>query len=81
MNRHLVFGLNLLHHTLIMTYLHAYTWTMCLNRIDSLSQILSNAGNNSIMEAVEPEVSVTCIDLSHACQKDIPTSSLVHKAK
>jgi hypothetical protein len=28
-------------------------------------QILSKADNNTVMEAVDPEVSITCIDLAH----------------
>lgn len=28
-------------------------------------QILSKADNNTVMEAVDPEVSITCLDLSH----------------
>lgn len=28
-------------------------------------QILSKADNNTVMEAVDPEVSVTCMDLTH----------------
>lgn len=30
-----------------------------------MSQILSKADNNTVMEAVDPEVSVTCMDLAH----------------
>jgi hypothetical protein len=29
------------------------------------SQILSKADNNTVMEAVDPEVSVTCMDVAH----------------
>lgn len=29
------------------------------------SQILSKADNNTVMDALDPEVSVTCIDLAH----------------
>ena len=35
------------------------------NLIELYSQILSKADNNTVMEAVDPEVSVTCMDLSH----------------
>jgi hypothetical protein len=30
-----------------------------------ISQILSKADDNTVMEAVDPEVSVTCMDLAH----------------
>lgn len=30
-----------------------------------MSQILSKADDNTVMEAVDPEVSVTCMDISH----------------
>lgn len=45
-------------------------------------QILSKADNNTVMEAVDPEVSVTCMDLAHVrktfqlallCTKRIPS--------
>lgn len=35
--------------------------TICFH----LFQILSKADDNTVMEAVDPEVSITCIDMSH----------------
>lgn len=38
---------------------------LALNFEICLSQILSKADTNTVMESVDPEVSVTCMDLSH----------------
>lgn len=43
-------------------YVYLFLYYDCLTAI---SQILSKADNNMIMEAVDPEVSVTCMDISY----------------
>lgn len=42
-----------------------YYYVPFLTRLFFMSQILSKADNNTVMEAVDPEVSVTCMDTTH----------------